>query len=375
MQDIQYTLITELRHKLHQIAETAGSEEKTSALIADFFSDFSDWKINRGIGGHGIVAVYNGIQAGDTILFRAEMDALPQPDKSGKHWQSLHSNCAHACGHDGHMAILAGLAASIQEYKPTNGTIILLFQPAEENGSGAALCVQHPIFQQYPPDFVFALHNIPGKKIGQILIKEGAFSASVKSAIIRLQGVMAHASEPEMGINPSFYAADLIQFCKDFEKSKINTSDFFQITPTYIKIGTKSHGTAAADGLIHLTFRAWNEASMERNMQAVLLQLSLLAKEYKVRTSVKFTDIFPATHNHPAAVARIKDAAISQNIEITDLSEAFRWGEDFGVLTSKFRGALFGLGAGINCPPLHSENYDFPDELIPTAIGLLREMC
>lgn len=366
--------LIQLRQRLHQYPETAGTEKRTARILFEFLQTLPGWELTQNVGGHGLIAIFHCPAPGKTILFRAELDGLPQRDVCGKSWQSQHPGNAHACGHDGHMAILAGLAEAIRRNPPASGTIMLLFQPAEEIGTGASSCITHPLFKQYVPDFVFALHNIPGQPIGRVIVKEGGFSASVKSVMIRLHGKVSHAAEPELGINPAFYIAELLNFCKKQQQIDSARNDFFLITPTFIKAGEPAHGTAAGDGEIHLTFRAWTEALMEKNIQLFLMQLSGLGGIHKVRTTVKFTDVFPATNNEWEAINLIKRSAQDNHMEIFEVEQPFRWGEDFGVFTRNYKGAMFGIGAGENCPVLHSTDYDFPDELIEGAVKLLRGM-
>lgn len=375
MNKIDLSSIIALRHALHQIPEISGREVETATMIVSFFNDKKGWELIEGIGGHGVLAVFKSQHPGKTLLFRAELDALPITEKAEPSWKSQHSGVSHACGHDGHMAILAGLAAHISANPPETGTILLLFQPAEENGTGAKLCLEHSAFKEHVPDFVFAIHNIPGVPVGQIILKPGTFSASVKSAIVHLHGRTAHASEPELGVNPAFYIADLLNYCKSHEQISLARNDFFRITPTFINTGAIAHGTAAGEGQINLTFRAWSDTWMDQQMQLFLLQLSTLSKEYKIRTSIKYTDIFPATLNDPRAIDMIRHSANANYMSIVNTEYPFRWGEDFGVFTGAFPGALFGLGTGTSCPPLHSEAYDFPDEVIEYGIGVLRGVC
>ncbi len=360
-----------LRRKLHQVPETAGSEKITAGILADYIRKWPEWEIREGIGGHGLVAIFNSGQAGENLMFRCELDALPQQDDCAKNWQSGHEGAAHACGHDGHMAILAGLASLIHQQPPKTGAVLLLFQPAEENGSGAEACLLHPVFEDYPPDYIFALHNIPGQPAGKIVIREGTFTASVKSAIIRMQGKLSHAAEPELGINPVFYVSALTEYSKTQQETDISKDTFFLITPTYLRIGEKAHGTTPGEGEWHLTFRAWNDKVMDQNLQVFMYKMSLLSKELQIRTSIRFTDIFPSIINHPEAVARIQRAAEIRHLATETNNAPFRWGEDFGVFTRKFKGAMFGIGAGENWAALHSSQYDFPDFILEEAIRML----
>jgi amidohydrolase len=362
--------LVELRHQLHSIAEASGEEHRTKSLISSEILKLQGWKIISESNEKSVALMFDSGNPGKTLCFRAELDGLPQEETSDLPWISKNPGYSHICGHDGHMAILAGLAGHITKHPPAEGRIILLFQSAEENGNGASELVSEGFFQRYKTDLIIGLHNIPGEDEGSIIIRDGVFSASVKSAEIHLNGKAAHASEPEKGINPALYLASLIKAAHEIQQTDPMRSNFFLVTPTYINAGSMSHGTAAGEADVHLTFRAWNDHLMEQKIQHFMYSLSLLSQEHKIRTSMRFTDIFPSVINQKENNDILRKAALAAGYKISEQQTPFRWGEDFGVYASQAPSLFFGLGAGSNCKALHTAGYDFPDSLLSYGINL-----
>ncbi|UCH23826.1 MAG: M20/M25/M40 family metallo-hydrolase, partial [Deltaproteobacteria bacterium] len=180
-----------LRKELHQNAELSGKEEKTRQIVFDFISRNAPHKIISPIGGNGIACIYQAEFTGPALLFRAEMDALPIEEKNDLNYKSQNSNVSHSCGHDGQMAILAGLSGLLHKNPLKRGKVILLFQPAEETGQGAITMISDPKFKQLRPDYVFALHNMPGEDKGTVSIGAGVFNCASVGMIIRLAGKTA----------------------------------------------------------------------------------------------------------------------------------------------------------------------------------------
>lgn len=164
--------LVRLRKELHQHPEVSGKEIETSRRILSFLENYQPAELITELGTTGVMAIYKGKKAGKTVLFRCELDALPTEETNDFEHRSLNNGVSHKCGHDGHMAILCGLAAELHQNKPKSGTVVLLFQPAEEDGSGAQKVLLDPKFATIQPDYVFALHNLPGFPRHQIVVKK-----------------------------------------------------------------------------------------------------------------------------------------------------------------------------------------------------------
>lgn len=196
-------LIKSLRKKLHKHPELSGQEAETAGRIKRFIKKYDDAKIIENIGGHGLAVIYEFSSTGPTIVIRCELDALPIEEINNFEYRSRIKKVSHKCGHDGHMAILTGLTFWLKKQNFNNGKVILLFQPAEEKGTGAFAVINDSKFSDINPDYIFALHNIPGEPLHSIVMLDGNFSSTVQSVAIQLEGEESHSAQPEQGINPA----------------------------------------------------------------------------------------------------------------------------------------------------------------------------
>ncbi len=363
------TLLQYIRHELHRFPEVSNKEYETQKRIIAFLQQYSSAQITP-IAKTGVLAIFNSDKKGQTILFRADIDALPIHEENTFKHKSTIKGVAHKCGHDGHTTILLGLAKKITETPIKTGSVVLLFQPAEENGTGAKNVLEHTFFKETNIDYVFALHNLPGFSKHQVIIKEHEFTANVISTSITLQGKTAHAAEPEKGINPAKAIAEILLFTEQESINTPHTQDFFLATPIYINMGTKSYGVAAGCGEIHLTLRSRSLKIIKQKKDDLQKLLKKLEKDENLQINTLWFEEFYSNKNNPDAIKHIKSAATKQQLKIKKIDHPFKWGEDFGLFTQKFKGAMFGLGAGKNTPALHNPDYDFPDKITLTGVDL-----
>ena len=365
--------LTLLRKELHQYPEVSGKEIETAKRIISFLENYPPDELITNIGTTGIVAIYNGKKAGKTILFRSELDALPIDEVNTFEYKSVNQGVSHKCGHDGHMAILCGLAMKLHEKRPDTGTVILLFQPAEEDGSGAQKVLSDPKFS-YKPDFAFALHNIPGYPKNQIVAKEKTFSCAVNSFIIKVDGITSHAAEPHMGINPALAIAEITTKFNSLIQADLTKDNYCLITPIYSKMGKKAYGVSAGAAEIHFTVRSDSNERMKIIEQDLEKEAKKIAAHFNLKCRTSWTQKFFANENNAKAVDHIKKAAATHQFNYVEKETPFTWGEDFGLFTHQFSGAMFGLGSGTDSPALHNPDYDFPDEIIPTGVALFHQI-
>jgi metal-dependent amidase/aminoacylase/carboxypeptidase family protein len=245
---------------------------------------------------------------------------------------------------------------------------VLLFQPAEENGMGAEAVLKDPLFQELNFDFVFALHNMPGFEKNEIVLKENIFNANVKSIIIKLHGKTAHAAEPEKGHNPALAIADILYYSAKETHNKPEDEDFFLITPIHVNMGELAYGISAGEGEVHLTIRSWDLNLLDKKCDELVNFIKRTCFINKLQVDISWTQVFFANKNDNAAIDFVRNAAIENKLNIHEKTDPFKWGEDFGLFTQKHKGAMFGLGAGIDTPALHNPDYDFPDDI--TAAGV-----
>ena len=365
---IDLTELTQLRQLIHTYPEVSGTEENTARIIHEFLLSCSPTDIITHVGGYGILATWDTGKSGKTILFRAELDALPIEEFNKFAHASSNKGFSHSCGHDGHAAILCGLAQALSHKKMYSGKVILLFQPAEENGEGAKAMLADANMTTIQPDFVFALHNLPGYPMHAILIKNGSFTAAVNSIIIHLNGKTSHAAEPEHGINPAIPVAEILQESLKLDKNNIEDPNFCVITPVCVELGEKSYGISAGKASVHLTLRTWNNPDLRKLEKKIESVAKRIAKKHSIKVDFEYTQSFFANENDSDAIQIVQKSAADYGLTVNSREYPFKWGEDFGLFTTKFKGCMFGLGSGEKTPALHNPDFDFPDELIETGV-------
>ncbi|WP_299986067.1 amidohydrolase [uncultured Pontibacter sp.] len=364
--------IKALRHHLHQHPELSGLEFETSHTLRDFLQRYQPNEVITDLGGNGFAVIFNGkdSDAGPTVLFRAELDALPIVEQNELPYTSIQKGVSHKCGHDGHMAILAGLANLLHQHPLDKGRVVLLFQPAEENGAGAWAVLHTPAFQEIAPDYVFALHNMPGKPIGQVILRPEIFAAASVGLKVQLHGKESHAAEPENGLNPGEGMSELIQAFNALVRDPHSFQDLTLLTVVHARLGEVAFGTNPGFATVMATLRAFEQEDLNRLKSLAIESVKLVSIKYGLRYDLEWVEEFPATRNSTEAVELIEQAARYLNMEITQAAQPVRWSEDFGHFTNRYPGALFGLGSGPDQPQLHHADYDFPDELIPASASL-----
>lgn len=362
-------LLTKLRKLLHRYPELSGQEAETAKRISGFLNSYRPTKLIEDIGGNGVAAVYSYFGTGPTVLIRCELDALPIEEINTFEHRSEDEHVSHKCGHDGHMSIVAGLAIHLSKNRPKTGKVVLLFQPAEENGEGAKAVLEDPKFDEIKPDYVFALHNLPGYPMHKVVCRPGSFTASVQSIIIKLHGKTSHAGEPDLGVNPALAIAEILQQTNKLQVPK-EEKGFKQVTPIQIEMGEEAYGISAGYGEVKLTIRTWDSDTMEELAADCEKVAKKIGKKHKLKVEIGWTQFFSANQNGADMVEVIREAAEANGLEFEEKQEPFRWGEDFGLFTEQFKGAMFGIGAGEKTPALHNPDYDFPDEITPTGVKM-----
>ncbi len=369
--------LIELRHRLHRSPELSGQEAGTAALIRDFLSGCKPDEIFDGLGGHGVAAVFRapGRKPGPVVMLRAELDALPLDETVDCPWASQATGCAHKCGHDGHMAILLGVARRLQEKPPSSGTVTLLFQPAEETGTGAAALLADPQFQALKPDWIFALHNLPGYPAWSVLTREGVFAAGSAGVRIRLEGSTSHAAYPERGKSPGLAMAQLVTGLVNLTET--SEAGLALVTVVHARLGEAAFGCSPGEAEVLCTIRADRDQVLQKlKTEAAELGRSV-ARQHDLNCEIEYCEEFPVTVNDPEAVKVIRQVAEDLDLEVESPQEnPFRWSEDFGVLARWVgRGAMFGLGAGMDHPVLHGPGYEFNDELLLPGVTIMLGIC
>jgi len=362
--------IIKLRQELHKNPELSNKEVETFRRISSFMIKLKPDKVIN-VSKTGSLFVFDSKKEGKTTVFRADIDALPILEKNNLEYTSVNKGVAHSCGHDGHMAIVLGLSKKIAKNKPKAGKVVLLFQPAEETEQGAKNIIESNEFKKLKPDYIFGLHNIPGIEKNKILLRESNFTAASASITIKLIGKTSHASEPEKGISPVNAISEIIRELNSLNTNECKFSNFASATIINIKAGEIAFGTTPGYAEIRITLRAFENNDMDiikNNIENIII---ITASKENLEFKISYSEIYPAIINNKKCIDLIEKSANKNKLEVDYKNTPFKWAEDFGYYTQKYKGGFFGLGAGINQPALHNANYNFPDDIIQTGIDVL----
>lgn len=375
LSDIQIKEIQKIRQTLHKYPELSGSESETASFVKGYLDRFDADEIISGIGGAGLLGIFNGEFPGEgpTILIRAELDALAIHEASSLSYASENSGVMHACGHDGHMAMVLGVAKWLKNNRPKYGRIILLFQPAEETGLGAEAMLSDEKFSSISVDRAIALHNLPGYKKNSVFIKEGTFASASVGLKIEFRGQSSHAAYPGEGINPAFAISEFVQKIENLKELARSHDTFRVLTVTYIKLGEPAFGINPGHGELGVTVRAETDAGITDLIADVENEIESVKELFEGDVLFEKREPFSATVNDAEGVEQFKAVAEKVDTDLQYLEYPFAWSEDFGEFRKKCPITLFGLGAGEQVPALHSENYDFDDDLISVGTTIFCE--
>jgi amidohydrolase len=360
-----------LRRELHAYPDLSGQEESTAAYLREFLVACDPQRILENVGGHGLAAVFGAPDgaAGQTVALRAELDALPIQERGESPHASRHPGVAHLCGHDGHMAMLMGVARTLHARPPRRGRVVLVLQPAEETGEGARRVVEDPRWQDLGVDYAFAIHNLPTYPLGQVLLREGAFTAGSIGLSVRLRGRTAHAAYPEQGLSPAGALARLVPALAALPTELERRGDLALVTVVHARLGDVAFGTTPGEAQVMATLRADRDAVLDELRERAAARARAEAADDGLGCELEWVEEFPVTDNDAVAVAAAEAAARAAGLSTTAPTESpFRWSEDFGWFTRACPGALIGLGSGVDQPVLHAPDYDFPDDLLPLGV-------
>ncbi|MFW6019680.1 MAG: amidohydrolase [Bacteroidales bacterium] len=363
------------RRELHRNPELAFHEYQTAQRVKQLITEANPTKIIDKIGGTGMAFFFESGKPGPVIAIRSELDALPIEEINDFDYISSVDNISHKCGHDGHMTMVSGLAEMLRENPPEKGTVILLFQPAEETGEGALQMINDEKMKDIKPDYMFGLHNLPGKPAGQILSREGIFASASIGIIIRLKGKTSHAAEPENGLSPAIAMAQNVEMLSNLvTEVKDELNDFSLITVIHARLGEQAFGTTPGYAEVMGTIRSYQNEDLETLKSKATGKAKKIAHNHGLNVEIDWTEEFSSTENHPDCYAVVKQAAQNNNFDFKEMDEPYRWSEDFGYFTQKYKGAMFALGSGVNTPDLHNPDYDFPEKLIPYGLNMFMEI-
>lgn len=363
--------LTEFRRALHRRPELSGHEAETARSILAALTPWSPDGLLTGLGGHGVAAVYDSGQPGPTVMIRSELDALPILELGDIPHASEIPGKGHLCGHDGHSTILLGLARVLARRRPATGRVVLLFQPAEEDGSGAAAVLADPRFAAIAPDWALSLHNMPGVARGRAWLAEGPANCASLGLKIALKGATAHASLPETGRAPTVALARLIDGLRAIGPGGAMGPGFRLATITHLQMGEPAFGIAPGAAELWVTLRGLTDADLDTLLDQARTLARSEADKAGLAVAVSLHDHFHACANHPQATAVLARALDTIGMAHDPGDLPMRASEDFGRFgAAGSRSAMVFLGAGTDHPALHTQTYDFPDDLIAPGVQL-----
>lgn len=360
--------MTAWRHDIHAHPETAFEEHRTAEQVLSVLQTLDNVEIHSGIAKTGIVAVLTGNRGdnGKMIGLRADMDALDITEENEVDYCSVNTGKMHACGHDGHTAMLLGAASYLSQNPDFAGKVAFIFQPAEENDGGGEVMVKEGLFERFPCDSVYGLHNWPGLPVGQFAVHENEVMASTDSFDIVIQGKGTHAAMPNLGIDPIVIGAQLVDNLQTIVSRTIAPTDTAVVSITKFNAGSAYNiipDTATLCG----TVRSFAEPVRQVLHQRIKALADNLCKAHGATATVTFDDAYPPTINHPAQARECADV-VSQLVGVDNmrLDEAPSMGaEDFSYMLMEKPGAYIWVGNGEDSHSLHHPKYNFNDDILP----------
>lgn len=362
MEDKIKEQIIAARQALCALAELSGQERNTQAYIQSFLRAHSSLSIvDRG----SWLYARHDEGAAQTVVVRADHDAVPTP-----------CGPRHLCGHDGHTASLLGLALLL-EGQTLGKNVILLFQHAEETGAGGADCCELFALEGLRRENtrMIGCHNIPGAPFGTVLFRRGTFACASCGLDVHLLGSPTHAAYPENGVNPAAAVAHLARELPAIAAQIAEKQHCMTLaTIVGMRAGERAFGVAASEGSLWVTLRAETAAAFaELNARADEAVRDAAARD-ALRCTVRREDLFPATENDDALQDALEAACQAQGLAYQYLDLPFRWSEDFGHYGQHVPACFFGVGAGLDTPPLHTGDYTYPDALAPITADVFWRM-
>jgi hippurate hydrolase len=360
-----------LRQDLHRHPELGFEEFRTGELVARYLADWG-YEVERGLGGTGVVGRLKRGTGTRRLGIRADMDALPIQENSGLPYASASPGMMHACGHDGHTAMLLGAARYLAEHGEFSGTLNLIFQPAEEGMGGAVRMMEHGLFEKYPCDAVYAMHNMPGLPQGQLVFREGAFMASSDYATVTLTGVGGHGAFPQFAADPVVAAASIVMALQTIVSRNADPQKTAIVTVGAIHAGV-ANNVIPQSATLEISMRAMDtgiRAMLEQRLKAIV---EAQASSFGVQAHVAYRQGYTVLVNTPAEteLARTIGRGLVGEHNIVPQGTPLTGSEDFSFMLEKCPGSYLligngnGTGDGRGACMVHNPGYDFNDANLP----------
>jgi amidohydrolase len=357
------------RRDFHQNPELQYDVHRTAGKVAELLRSFGVDEVVTGIGRTGVVGVIKGRGPGKTVGLRADMDALPILERTGKDYKSLTPGRMHACGHDGHTAMLLGAARYLAETRSFDGTAVVIFQPAEEGGAGGLAMVRDGLMERFGIAEVYGMHNMPGLPAGSFGIREGGLLAASDKFSIEIEGAGGHAAMPHRTVDPVAIAAHVVTALQTIVSRNVDPARSAVVTVTMLKAG-EAFNIIPRTVVMTGTARTLDEGVRDLVEARIASVAEGIAMAFGGTAKVKYDRGYPVTVNaaretaYAASVAReiAGDERVDDNVDPT------MGGEDFSYMLQARPGAFIFLGNG-DTSQLHADDYDFNDDIIPAGVS------
>jgi amidohydrolase len=355
------------RHEFHRHPEILYDVQHTAAAVADKLRSFGLDEVTTGIGRTGVVGVIHGrsTDSGRVIGLRADMDALPIKEATGKPYASTIDGRMHACGHDGHTAMLLGASRYLAETRNFDGTAVVIFQPAEEGGAGAKAMIEDGLIKRWEIAEVYGMHNLPGLSVGAFAIRPGPIMAATDDFTIDITGVGGHAARPHAAVDPIVVGTAIVQALQTVVSRSVDPVKSAVVSVTKFHAGD-AYNVIAESARLAGTTRTLDPGVRDLAEARIRKIVESIAAAYDATVRLDYVRNYPITRNHPEATAFAASVAGEvAGVEKVDVeAQPLMGGEDFSYMLEKRPGAFIFLGNG-DSAGLHNPSYDFNDDAIP----------
>ncbi|MGR3541606.1 MAG: M20 aminoacylase family protein [Hasllibacter sp.] len=365
--------IAEWRRDLHRHPEILFDTHRTSAFVADKLREFGCDEVVEGIGRTGVVGIIEGKSPGRTVGLRADMDALPIHEATGAEYASETPGAMHACGHDGHTAMLLGAAKYLAETRGFAGRVAVIFQPAEEGGGGGDEMVRDGMMDRFAIEEVYGMHNWPGKPVGQFSIREGAFFAAADQFEIVIEGKGGHAAKPQEAVDTVVVSAHVVTALQTIASRNADPTKQVVVSVTGIQTPTMPHNVIPQTLRMVGTVRTLDPAVRDMAERRLSEIAEGIAAGFGATATVTYHRGYPVMVNHEAETEHMREAARAVSGQCED-APLVMGGEDFAYMLEARPGAYILVGNG-DTAPVHHPEYDFDDEAIPAGASLWVELA
>jgi amidohydrolase len=355
------------RQDIHAHPELGFEENRTSALVAKSLSQWG-YEVHTGIGKTGVVGVLRNGNSPRKLGLRADMDALPIIENTGAAYSSRHQGCMHACGHDGHTTMLLGAARYLAATRQFDGTLTLIFQPAEEGQGGAEAMLADGLLERFPCDALFGMHNMPGLPAGHLGFREGPMMASQDLLNVSIEGVGGHGSMPHLAVDPLVAAASVVMALQTVVARNIDAQQAAVVTVGALQAGEAAN-VIPQQATLRLSLRALNAQVREQTLERVRAIIESQAQSFGCSSTIEHRPAYPVLVNHAAETEFARQVGVELvGADAVDGNTPKLMGsEDFAWMLQRCPGAYLFIGNGVSRPMVHNPAYDFNDDILLTG--------